>query len=117
MSESAGPTDRESNDATMSTELDISSRIARKGLSALDGVLDTIIGYEAPIRVKFVREITEAIKAAAVVMQQEREQLEFEREHQIGELKDLLKQYLASLPPAEVVALVAEAAKAQEVRA
>lgn len=97
----------------MSTELDISSKIARKGLGALDGVLDTILGYEAPVRVKFVREITEAIKAAALIMQQEREQLEFEQDHQIGELRDLLRQYLATLKPAEVSALVAEAAKKQ----
>ena len=102
----------------MSTESDIAGKITQRGLSAILRVLTELDGLPRDDWSKtHVRDITDCVLAAVKVQAEEREQLNFEREHNMGDLRDLLKQYLASLPPAEVVSLVEEVANGKEVHA
>lgn len=103
----------------MSTEYDIASALARDGLKALKGVLESIMSFEAPVRVKFTRELTEVVKAAAVVMKEEREQMVFEKDESLtdDDIADALKAHLSSLSVPELRALMANALAAAEARA
>lgn len=95
----------------MSTEYDIASALARDGLQALRGVMESIMSFEPPIRVKYARELTEVVRASTMVMKEEREQLEFEEKAKLApeDIREALKTHLASMSIQDFRALVADA--------
>lgn len=103
----------------MSAEAITASRLAKKGMGLIERALTL---YEKMVQdaennnrereqqfLGHVRNITEAVLACTKVQAEEREQLEFEQEHKLGDLRDLILQYLATLKPAELTSLVAQA--------
>jgi hypothetical protein len=95
----------------MSIEYDIATDVAQTGLKALRGVLKTIMDYDEPMRVKYVREIAECVKAAAVVMKEEREQLEFEKEESLSptEIQAAIENHLSAMSIPELQRLIEKA--------
>jgi len=98
----------------MSAELVTAKRLAERGLGILSRILTDFEDMPCNQLRGHVKNITDCVMACVKVQAEEREQLTFEREELTGDLREMLKQYLASLPRAEVTALVAEAQGQQE---
>lgn len=95
----------------ISAESDMAAKIARKGLAMIDRVLDQLDTVPREDWSKtHVRDITECVMAAVRVQAEERAQAEFEKENRLTpeDVRALIKEYLASLPPVDVMAFFAE---------
>jgi hypothetical protein len=105
-------------------ELDQSAEaIARKGLRMLDKVLDelSVIPREDWSKTH-VRDISECVMAAVKYQAEQRAQMEWEAKASLspGDIRQMLKDYLSSLPRDQYQSLLAEAgiaAQPSEVRA
>lgn len=103
----------------MSAEAITATRLAKRGMALVGRVLglyeamaDEAEKHDELAKTQLLghmRNITDAIVACTKVQAEEREQLEFEQEHKLGDLRELILQYLASLKPAELTSLVAQA--------
>jgi len=97
----------------MSAELVTAKRLAERGLGILSRILTDFEDMPCNQLRGHVKNITDCVMACVKVQAEEREQLTFEREELTGDLREMLKQYLASLPAAEVGRLVAESQQAR----
>jgi hypothetical protein len=98
----------------ISAESDIAGKIARKGLKIVDKMLDKMADL-AEMECKawpqnFARNITDCVIAAVKVQAEERAQAEFEKENRLTpeDVRGLIKEYLAALPPVDMLAFFAE---------
>lgn len=103
----------------MSVEAVTATRLAHRGLKLIGRTMalyeemanDAEAGDTKAARqfLGHTKNITDAVMACVKVQAEEREQLEFEQEHNLGDLRRLIVEYLAALKPADVSALLVEA--------
>ena len=102
----------------MSVEAITATRLAAKGLRLIDKVLTIFeemaeAGQEKQL-LGHTKNITDAVLACTKVQAEEREQVAFERENDIGDLRRLLIEHLAAMSDAERGSIIAEAAKGKK---
>ena len=97
--------------ADISAKHDVAGRVVQNGLRLIARTLSELASIPRDERSShYVRDITDCVLAAVKVQAEERAQAEFEKEERLApeDVRALIKDYLAALPPVDMMAFFAE---------